>query len=64
MEQTVKQIIVRRDKISEEDADTLIAAFKGELQDLLDENAYLQQAEDLLEDYFGLEPDYLDEFTD
>ena len=64
--ETVKQILMRRDKMSEKEANELIAEFRAELAELLDENstpiAGLCDAEQLVEDYFGLEPDYLDEF--
>lgn len=60
MPKSIKQIIMRRDGISEQAANNLI----GEAQEIFysyldadDEDA----AYNICQEYFGLEPDYLDE---
>jgi len=53
---------MERDGMSAEDALDLINEFKSELEEYLDESASLDEIEQLFEDYFGLEPDYLMEF--
>lgn len=59
--ETVKEILMRRDRMEEEVANERIEAFLEEL-DYLIEKGNLEEAEELLQDYFGLEPDYLMEF--
>lgn len=60
MSETIKQILIRRDEMSEDEAAELISAAKEELEVALDHGS-LDEAEDIIMDYFGLEPDYLDE---
>ena len=59
--ESVKDILMKRDNMSSEDADDLIAEFRDCLQEVIDEGN-LDEAYDLMAEYFGLEPDYLDEF--
>ena len=54
--ETIKQILIRRDGMSEQDADELINEANAELYDRLDNN---KDADDICQEYFGLEPDYL-----
>lgn len=67
---TVKEILMARDLMEADDADELIADFKDELEytlsveDQIGACDTLASAEQLLKDYFGLEPDYLMEFID
>ena len=56
MEETIKEILMRRDGMSAEDADDLIMQAYQELHDRL---AVGEDADDICEEYFGLEPDYL-----
>ena len=58
---TIKQTIMRRDNITEAEADELITEAKEQFQVYLENNDYMG-AEDICNEYFGLEPDYLDEF--
>ena len=55
---TIKEVLIKRDHMSSEDAEALIDEAKEELQYRLenDEDAY-----DICKEFFGLEPDYLDE---
>ena len=56
--ETIAEILIKRDGLSREEANSLVKAAREELYDRLenDEDAY-----DICEEYFGLEPDYLDE---
>ena len=59
----VKQILIKRDDLTPEEADDVIADFQADLNALLDEDpGSLFDAEGLVADYFGLEPDYLMDF--
>ena len=60
MSETIKQILIRRDKISEVEADELISDAKEDLASFL-EAGDMEAAERICEDWFGLEPDYLTE---
>ncbi len=59
--ESVKQVLMRRDKMSEIDADNYIEDAKEELQYLLAEGE-MGLLESFCEDWFGLEPDYMHEF--
>lgn len=61
--QSVKTILMERDGLPEAEAEEVIADFKEELSiALLDPDSSLDTFETLVEDWFGLEPDYLMEF--
>ena len=63
MSERVKKILMERDGLSECDADDVISNFKEDFDALISsEDASLSEAEDLLSDYFGLEPDYIMDF--
>ena len=52
----IKDIIMRRDGLTLDEADSLIQ----DAVDALDESEMgIEEVEDVLKDYFGLEPDYL-----
>lgn len=55
---TIKQILMERDGLSDEEADDLIAEAKQALLDYLDNDDQLS-AQEVCEEFFGLEPDYL-----
>ena len=62
MRLSIKETIMGRDKLSEEEADELISQAKDELIEIISTPGMcLSDAEAVVEDYFGLEPDYLDE---
>ena len=61
MTETIKQILIRRDKMTEADADELIADAKEDFAELIADGE-LDAAENICEDWFGLESDYLEEF--
>ena len=60
MRLSIKQTLIERDEITPEEADELIADAKAELYACID-NGDLMAAEEVCYDWFGLEPDYLEE---
>ena len=57
--ETIKQILMRRDGLDPEDADNLISEAREEFNQRLSEG---DMPFDLCQEWFGLEPDWLDEF--
>jgi len=61
--ETIKQVLMRRDNMSSEDADALIQDAKDDIARIIEnyEDPYEghEEAEEVIYDYFGLEPDYL-----
>lgn len=57
--ETIKEILMRRDGNSESEAEERIEEAEEALQELLDDGGDLFDAEDIIRDCFGLEPDYL-----
>ena len=55
---TIKQVLMERDGMLASEADELIEEAKNALFDYLDEGDQ-ESAQDICEEYFGLEPDYL-----
>lgn len=57
------QILMRRDHLSREEALDLYDECQEAIWEILGENRYsIDDLEEILEDYLGLEPDYLMEF--
>ena len=56
--ETIKQVLMRRDGLTKESADELIADAKATLDAYFQEGD-LESAENICEEFFGLEPDYL-----
>lgn len=54
----IKQILMQRDGMTAEEAHQLILDFEEALEFVVDEGDPMG-AEELVADYFGLEPDYL-----
>ena len=61
MVEGIKAVLIRRDELTEADADELIADAKEDFEELI-ANGELDAAENICEDWFGLESDYLEEF--
>ena len=61
MRESITEILIRRDKMSVTEAATLLNEAKDQFNAYLDDGD-LDLAEDICMEYFGLEPDYLDEF--
>lgn len=57
---SIKEILMKRDNMSKEDAEDLIKSAEEALQEYLDEGD-ICSAEEICAEYFGLEPDYIDE---
>ena len=60
MSESIKQILIRRDKITSSHADQLIDEARNAMFDYLD-NLDDDAAENVCMEYFGLEPDYITE---
>jgi len=60
MPETIKQVIMKRDKLSAAEADELIKEASEEMHRRLGMGD-ICGAQTICEDYFGLEPDYLEE---
>lgn len=56
----VKNILMRRDNMSADEADALIERTKAELDEAI-ENIDICQAEDIIRRNLGLDPDYMEE---
>jgi len=61
MVEPIKVVIMKRDGLSSEEADEMIAEARAELMMLIDDNGTYMEACDVVEQNFGLEPDYLEE---
>jgi len=61
MEETILQVLMRRDKLSAEEAmDVIQEAVKDFEQSLIEDN--FADPEDIIASHFGLEPDYIFDF--
>jgi hypothetical protein len=56
--ESIKEVLVRRDGMSEEEADGLIEEAKECLECYLDDRDFAA-ADDICAEFFGLEPDYI-----
>jgi len=63
MVQNIKTILIERDQMTSEQADSLIKEALDDLSSRLEEGE-IQSAYDICMEYFGLEPDYLDEMLE
>ena len=60
MVESIKTVLMRRDGITAEEADELIDMAKESLKEHVANND-MDSAYNICQDYFGLEPDYLEE---
>ncbi len=58
----IVEILMRRDGISENEAWNCVEECQNEINDILTWGGTIDQIEDVIADYLGLEPDYLDCF--
>lgn len=58
MEKSILEILVDRDGMTEEDAEELIELAREDLHERIDQG---EQPDDICEEWFGLEPDYIEE---
>lgn len=63
MIQNIKIILMQRDHMTSEQADSLIREAVDDLSTRLEEGE-IQSAYDICMEYFGLEPDYLEEMLE
>ena len=56
---TIKEVLMERDGMSEQDADDLIAEAREDFHSRFETG---ETPMDICEEWFGLEPDYLNEF--
>lgn len=61
---SIKEILMERDGMSEEEAIELINEAKEEASNTLINNGTFSEIEAIVEDYFGLEPDYVFDIID
>lgn len=59
--ESIKSILIRRDKMTSDEADDLIQEARQQFNSYL-EAGDITSAEDICSEYFGLEPDYIIEF--
>lgn len=59
MRKVLKRALIQRDGLTEEEADKLIDEAKEEFYRMLENG---EDPSDICETFFGLEPDYLDDF--
>ena len=59
MIESIKEVLMRRDDLTEEEADDLITEAKEEFYRMIEAG---EDPIDICQDYFGLESDYLNEF--
>jgi len=60
MNESIKDILMRRDNLTSDEAQNLIDEAKEAMNEYLDNND-MESAYNVCSEYFGLEPDYLDE---
>ncbi len=64
MKKSLKETIMERDGLEDWEAQDQINRAKEELYELLDEGGSTFDAEELIMDHFGLEPDFLEDLLD
>lgn len=58
------KVLMDRDWMSLDEANDLLNEAKEEVKTILEENGTLEDIENVLLDYFGLEPDYIFDLID
>ena len=56
---TIKEVLMTRDHMTSKEADKLITEARNDFWQRLEDG---EMPDDICEEYFGLEPDYLEEF--
>ena len=54
----IKRVLMKRDEITSDEADDLFNAARAELFELIDQGE-IEEAENICENHFGLEADYI-----
>lgn len=60
--QDIINILVKRDGMDDYDAQRLVDEAQQEIDIIIEQGGDILEAEDVIEDLFGLEPDYLTTF--
>lgn len=55
----IMEILMRRDGISRNEAFNIVQQCQEEINDIVMDGGNIMEAEDVIADYLGLEPDYL-----
>lgn len=55
----IVKLLMERDNMTQQDAEDLYYEAQQEAQNVIDEDGSLEDIENILMDYFGLEPDYI-----
>ena len=63
MRESILDVLVNRDGMAPDQAEDMIEAAQAELADCL-ERGDMAGAEDICADWFGLEPDYIDDLME
>lgn len=63
MRKSLKEVLMERDNLSEYEAEDLISDAKRAYQEYIGDND-LEGAYNICEEYFGLEPDFLDDIME
>ena len=58
----VKRILMERDGLNEEEARDMIEEAQGMIYDIITDGGDYDEASYVMQDMFGLEPDYLEDF--
>jgi hypothetical protein len=58
MEETIAQVLMRRDGMDKSEAEAMVEQAKEELHQMLEDGELVDDS-DFMADWFGLEPDYI-----
>lgn len=61
--ESIKEVLMRRDGMSFDEASSLIMDAKEAMQEYLDDGEFCMAC-DICEEFFGLEPDYIKELSE
>lgn len=62
--ETLREVLMRRDGLTNEEVDEVIEQALEDLRALFTKETGLDEVEFFMEEYFGLEPDYLEELLE
>jgi hypothetical protein len=64
MLESIVEVLMRRDGVAEYEANAMVCEARAALREVIDNGGGILEAEEVVKDYFGLEPDYLMELLD
>lgn len=59
MRREIERILMRRDGIDAVEAERLLDGCQNEINEIIDSGGTLEEIEDAIQDWLGLEPDYI-----